>query len=133
MRRMSVMTRPDMLNTTEASNLIGRSQSAVRTAIRDGDLKGQNHEGRWYIDRQELLAWHKRARILKRRTRPAWEAIADLLIEYDSASVEELTVLSGLHEGNVRKHLACLVKEGRVERRPDKQWILITQAHDGAA
>ena len=43
-------------------------------------------------------------------------------------------MLSGLHIGNVRKYLACLVKEGRVDRRPDGQWYLIpTDAAAGAA
>ena len=123
----------DVLNTTEASALIGRSQTAVRTAIRDGSLQATNRDGRWYIDRQVLLAWHQRARLIRRHTPPPWEVIAKLLAEYDSASTEELEVLSGLHIGNVRKYIACLVKEGRVERRPDGQWFLIHQAEQGAA
>lgn len=103
----------------------------MRTAIRDGVLPATNINGRWYVKRDDLLAWHRRTRIVRRIGPPPWQAIADLLADYGSASIVELTALSGLHVGNVRKYTACLAKEGRAERRPDGQWVLTNRTDEG--
>jgi DNA-binding transcriptional ArsR family regulator len=133
---MSLVERPSVghLTTTEAAHLVGRTQGAVRGAIRDGHLPGIRHDGRRWVTVADLIAWDARApRLGARRKQPAHERTADILATYGPASVDELTVLADLHPGNVRKHLAILAKEGRVERRPDGEWALTTLDHAGAA
>ncbi|MDQ6839818.1 MAG: hypothetical protein M3137_16205 [Actinomycetota bacterium] len=124
----------DRLTTTEAGHLVGRTKDAIRNAINDGRLVGSNERGRWYVDREAVLAWDKRTRRYDRqRVTPAWARTGDLLAEYGSATVEELALLAGLHIGNVRKHLAILANLGRAERRPDGQWVLTAESRQGAA
>jgi len=64
----------DLLTTTEAGRLIGRTQSAVRTSMVSHSLCAQRIDGRWYVERQVLLDWAERSggRKPSRSTRP-WE------------------------------------------------------------
>ncbi len=123
----------DCLTTTEAAALVGRTQSAVRAAINNRGLPGFRHDGRNYVRRADLLAWDQRTRRAKRHCVPAYEHTAQLLREYQSATTPELAELSQLHPGNIRKHLAILATQGRVECRPDGQWVLTPEADTGAA
>jgi len=123
----------DLLTTTEAGRLIGRSQGAVRAAVQERSLAGSRIEGRWYIERHVLLDWAQRSRPHRRRSTCPWERCAVLLAEHTSASAEELAYLSGLHVGNVRKYLAILAAQGRAERLPDGQWVLTALDQHGAA
>jgi hypothetical protein len=123
----------DWLTTTEAAALIGRTQSAVRAAINNQALPGFRHDGRNYVRRADLLAWDQRTRRAKRHCVPAYEHTAQLLREYQSATTPELAELSQLHPGNIRKHLAILATQGRVECRPDGQWVLTPDPDTGAA
>ena len=123
----------DWLTTTEAAALIGRTQSAVRAAINNQALPGFRRDGRNYVRRADLLAWDQRTRRAKRHCVPAYEHTAQLLREYQSATTPELAELSQLHPGNIRKHLAILATQGRVECRPDGQWVLTSEPDTGAA
>ena len=124
----------DCLTTTEAAELTGRTQGAVRAAIKNHALPGFRHDGRNYIRRDDLLEWNKRTRRTKPRASVrSYEWTAHLLREYHSASVAELTELTHLHPGNVRKHLAILAEQGRAQCRPDGQWVLIPDPDTGAA
>lgn len=129
------MRKEDRLTTTEAAELIGRSQDTVRHGINFGQLTATRKEGRWYIDRDTLLAWDKKARrydnnIMRPR---AYDRAAELLEEYHSMTPEELATLAGIHIGNARKHLALLAAQGRAERLSDGQWVLTTRQHQGVA
>jgi hypothetical protein len=121
------------LTTTEAATLVGRSQSAVRAAINNHTLPGFRRDGRNYVRRSDLLAWDQRTKRHERHCVPAYERTAQLLREYRSATTPELAELSQLHPGNVRKHLAILATQGRVECRPDGQWVLTSDPETGAA
>lgn len=121
------------LTTTQAAQLLGVTQGAVRTAILEGRLMGSKAGGVWYVERQELLDWRQRTRHLTPRGGQPWERVASILIEYGTATADELSQLCGLHPGNVRKHLAILSKQGRVHRLPDGQWMLTASEHQGAA
>lgn len=123
----------DRLTTTEAGRLVGRSGAAVRQAINLGTLAATNVRGHWYVEREAVIAWNKRARRLTSKRPPAWERSAQLLAEYGSASPDELAVLANIHVGNARKYLAILGNLGRAERRSDGQWVLIALAEQGAA
>jgi excisionase family DNA binding protein len=125
---------PERLTTTEAAELIGRTQSAVRAAINSHQLPAVRHDGRHYVRRDDVLAWHQKARRMKPKISVrTYEWTAHLLREYHSASIAELTELTHLHPGNVRKHLAILAEQGRVECRPDGQWVLVPNPDTGAA
>jgi excisionase family DNA binding protein len=123
----------ELVTTTEAAELTGRSQGTIRVEILAGRLMATRVDGRWYIDRAALMVWNKHARrnvIVKSR---AYERTAELLEEYHSMSAEELATLAGIHVGNARKHLALLAAQGRAERLSDGQWVLTAQQHQGAA
>lgn len=124
---------PDLLTTTEAGELIGRTQDAVRIAINLGYLRAVNERGRWYIERDALVAWDKRARRFVRTRTPSWERAAEIIAEYGSVSAAELAQLAGIHIGNARKHLAILAKNGRVRCLDDGQWVLLGRQHQGVA
>jgi hypothetical protein len=109
---MDALMTQSMLTTTEAGRLLNRTQDAVRNAIRVGALEGHRIDGRWYIDREVLLAWHARARQIDRVGPRPWERVAELLSEHGSASTEEIARLMQVHPGNARKHLAILAAEG---------------------
>ena len=102
-------------------------------AIRRGVLAASKDRGIWLIARDDLVRWDDRTNHYVRSSLPSWEQTATLLAKYGSASPQELAELTDLHVGNVRKHLDILAKRGRAERRPDGQWVLIAQEHQGAA
>jgi DNA-directed RNA polymerase specialized sigma24 family protein len=116
----------ERLTTREVAVLTGRSQGAVRTAILEGRLAGERQLDGWRVTREEALAWHARTRRIPcpSSSRP-WNRAADMLAEYGAMTSEELARLLELNSGNARKHLAILAKEGRAERLPDGQWVLI--------
>jgi excisionase family DNA binding protein len=122
------------LTTTQAGDLVGVSQGAVRIAVLQGRLKGAKVGGVWYVEREELLEWRRHTRSVGPRCHQPWERVAAALGDYSSASADELSRLCDLHVGNVRKYLAILAKDRRVERLADGQWALIaTSQHQGAA
>jgi excisionase family DNA binding protein len=123
----------DRLTTREAAALTGRTQGAVKSAIHDGTLQGERLLDGWRVTRSDVLAWHRRTRVkAPRHTTRQWDKAAELLEEHGSLSAEELAPLIGRHSGNARKYLAILKAEGRAERLPDGQWVLIKR-HVGAA
>lgn len=130
---MSSIEIEELLTTTAAAAAVGVSQSAVRVAINEGRLTGSKAGGVWYVTRSDLLAWDRATKRPVFTRVPVWEHSAAILAEYGSLSAEELAVLADIHVGNARKHLAILAKQGRAERRPDGQWVLIAQEHQGAA
>lgn len=129
----SADTEVQLLTTTQAAQLVGVTQGAVRIAILQGRLMGAKAGGVWYVERQELLDWRQRTPPVTPRTRQPWERVASVLVEYGTATADELAQLCELHPGNVRKHLAILSKQGRVHRLPDGQWTLTASERQGAA
>jgi hypothetical protein len=120
------------LTTREAAALTGRSQDAVKTAIRDGKLHGERELDGWRVTQEDLLAWNARTRRVPSRRR-AWEPVAQILEEHGSASAEEMAVLADIHPGSARKYLVILANLGRAERLPDGQWVLTGKSRAGAA
>lgn len=116
----------DLLTTTEAARIVERSLDAVRHGVLDGTLAeaGRTDRGRPLVRRADLLAWDQTARRFHRPTR-RWEATAAALEALGPATAEELGAYVGVHPGNTRKHLAILVAQGRAQRRPDGQWVLL--------
>jgi hypothetical protein len=98
---------------------------AVKNAIRVGTLKGERLMDGWRVTRSDVLTWHQGARRSPRALSRPWERAAELLEEYGSLSLQELTLLLGRHPGNARKYVALLKAEGRAERLLDGQWVLI--------
>jgi excisionase family DNA binding protein len=123
----------ERLTTTQAADLVGVSQVAVRHAILEGRLEGSKIGGVWYVDRQSLLDWRRHNRGGGPRGHRPWERVAAALDEYGPSTAEELSHLCDLHAGNVRKYLAILAKEGRTERSSDGHWRLATKNQQGAA
>ncbi len=127
-----LVAQSDRLTTREVATLTGRTQSAVRAALFGGYLSGERQLDGWLITREEALAWNERTRVVPRPSSHPWERAAELLAEYGSLSSEEMGRLLQLNPGNARKHLAILKAEGRAERLPDGQWVLV-KSHAGAA
>jgi hypothetical protein len=121
-----------LLTTRQAAELTGRTQAAVKQAIGHGVLPGTRQIDGWRVKRSDALVWHKRTRVVAKRSIRQWDRAAELLEEHGSLSAEELAPLIGRHSGNARKYLAILKAEGRAERLPDGQWVLIKR-HVGAA
>jgi hypothetical protein len=121
-----------MLTTTEAGNLVGRTNGAVRMAIWNGSLPGQRQRDHWLVRAGDVLAWAARTQRHHWRKLPAprTDEVVTLLQEYGTASAEEVARLLQVHVGNARKYLAILGLEGRAERRPDGQWVLREQRRD---
>ena len=113
--------------------LTGRTQDAVKAAIRRGELPGKREMDGWRVTPPDLLAWNARTRRSSRSSSRPWERAAGLLAEYGSLSPQEMTPLLDRHPGNTRKYLAILRAEGRAERLPDGQWVLTNKSQAGAA
>ena len=119
----------EILTTTAAGLLVGRSGTAVRDACVAGRLPGtKDGEGFWRVRASDVLAWAAR----RQRGRgnplptPRTEEVVQLLSDWGSASAEELAKVMQLHPGNARKYLAILGAEGRAQRQSDGQWVLTT-------
>lgn len=129
----------DLIDTTEASQLIGRSVDAVRSAIRRGYLNSvaRTEYGRPLMRRCDVIAWAERTKRspYRHRYRP-WEHTYDVLTGFGAAFSTELAVVLDLHPGNVRKHLLVLEHQGRVRRLGDGQWAAVAAEksdHSGVA
>lgn len=124
----------DRLTTTEAAALTGRQLDTIRHAILQGRLPGIREDGRWWVEPEAVLAWHRKSqRHGPRRRPPAYEGSARLIAEYHSLSAEELSDLAGIHVGNARKHLVFLARQGRVVKLDDGQWVLTDNDEEGVA
>jgi len=116
-----------LLTTTEAGHLVGRSDSAVRGAVRSGLLKAVWDHNRWLVSAAAVMTWastHK-ANPWPRTAKPRTDEVVELLSDYGSASAEEVAGILGVHPGNARKYLALLARAGRAQRLEDGQWVLI--------
>jgi hypothetical protein len=118
----------DVLTTTEAGRLVGRSGTAVREACVRGQLPAQkDHDGFWHIRASDVLSWD--ARTPRGRgvplPRPRTEEVVQLLADWGSGSAEEVATVMCLHVGNARKYLAMLAAQGRAKRLNDGQWVLV--------
>jgi hypothetical protein len=71
------------------------------------------------------MAWNARAKVVSRPSSRPWDRAAALLGEFGSLSSQEMAPLLDRHPGNASKYLAILKAEGRAERLPDGQWVLI--------
>jgi DNA-directed RNA polymerase specialized sigma24 family protein len=125
----------EVITTTEAAKLTGRTVGAVRQAARRGVLPsvGKNPDGFHQLRRSDVLVWDRTHRRQTMPTRRPWERTAQAVAELEVATTDELAAYVGLHVGNVRKHLLILRAQGRAERRDDGQWVLTADAHAGAA
>ncbi len=119
----------DLLTTTEAGKLIGRSGTAVREACVRGALPGRKDEqGFWLVRSADAQAWAARSRRAVGRPlpRPRTDDVVELLNDWGSGSAEEVARAVGVHVGNARKWLKILQTEGRAQRLEDGQWVLTT-------
>ncbi len=130
------MLTDELVDTTTASRLVGRSVDAIRGAIRGGQLEcvTRDSRARPLVSREELLAWASRR---PPRTQPAFADGAARTIRaleaIGPATAEELGIFLDIHTGNVRKHLALLARQGDARRRSDGQWSLTALQAAGAA
>lgn len=116
-----------LLSTGEAGRLVGRTDSAVRHAVRLGLVEGLWNHSHWLVRASAVIAWadaHK-ANPAPRTAKPRTEDVAELLSDYGSASAEEVAAVLEVHPGNARKYLALLAVQGRAQRRKDGQWVLV--------
>jgi len=116
-----------VITTTEASRLTGRSPSAIRNAVSQRELASVGHTelGRLLLRTSDVLEWHKSRRRCQRAPSKPWNLTADGLGVLGAATSEELAAYVGIHPGNARKHLLILQAQGRAERGADGQWSLL--------
>jgi hypothetical protein len=116
----------NMLSTSEAGRLVGRTEDAVRAAIRRGALPAERGRDFWSVRATEVVAWAARTPAGRGNPhpRPRTAEVADILREYGSASAEEVAMLLQVHSGNARKYLAILAIQGTAKRLSDGQWVL---------
>lgn len=119
-----------LLTTTEAAELVGRTQAVVRTAICQGKLPaaGRTRLGHHLLRYEDVLDWVQRYPTYRPHPANRWNNTAAALSELGPATVEELGAYLSLHPGNVRKHLLILAAQGRAQREADGQWVLTTPA-----
>lgn len=124
-----------LLTTTEAAELVGRTQAVIRTAICQGKLPaaGRTPLGHHLLRQSDVLDWVRRHPTYRPHPGNRWNNTAAALGELGPATVEELGAFLSLHPGNVRKHLLILAAQGRAERRPDGQWVLTDQSDTSGA
>lgn len=120
------LSRNAVLTTREAGQLVGRSEDAVRAAIRRGDLDAERGRDFWLVSASDVIAWAAHTPIGRGNPlpRPRTEEVVGLLTDWGSGSAEELATVLGVHVGNARKYLAILAAQGRAERSKDGQWTL---------
>lgn len=123
-------TAAEIINTTEAARITGRSVDAVRSAIREGSISavGRTVTGRPLIRRADVLAWNERARRGSGHPTKPWERAIEALELLGPATTSEVGAFLGIHPGNARKHLAILAQQGRVRRGEDGQWVTIERS-----
>jgi len=125
----------EMLTTTEAGLLVGRTNAAIRGALFHGVLAGERQRDRWYVRRGDVEAWAARSRPGRGNPlpKPRTDEVVKILKEYGSASADEVAQFLCLHPGNARKYLALLGQAGQAVRRSDGQWTLFDQVHEEVA
>jgi hypothetical protein len=119
----------DLITTSDAARLTGRTVDAVRGAIKMHVLtsRGKNDRGYHLVLRTDLLEWHREHPPTNRARRylgAPWDVVMDALAVIQPATPEEVAGFVGLHPGNARKHLSILAAQGRVAVGPDRQWTL---------
>lgn len=123
--------RDELVSLPEAARRLGVHRATVNDMVRDERLPAQRFGAHWQVRRSDLdrfAASYVRPPNAPKRRRPTLPEsaprIIELLGEFETASVAELTPFLGLHEGNVRKHLRLLELEGLVRRTSDGEWRL---------
>jgi hypothetical protein len=124
-----------VLGTREAGRLVGRTEDAIRAAIRGGTLPGERGRDFWYVRASDVIAWAARTRRGRGKSlaKPRTDEVVELLKEYGSVSTDDVATLLQVHPGNARKYLAMLGLQGRAYRRPDGQWALVDESPDEEA
>lgn len=133
---MAFVTDAEVLTTTDAAKLVGRSIGSVRRAIDRGVLPsvGHTYAARPLVSRAALLRWHQEHPPMStRRISGTYERTALALRTLGPSDAPALADYLGIHPGNVRKHLAYLAREGRAQRGADGLWMLTVAAASGAA
>jgi DNA-binding transcriptional ArsR family regulator len=125
----------ELITTAQAGRLVGRTEGAIRAAIRFGQLTpaARTDQGHHRLRAEDVRAWDASHRRLDRPSARTWERTAQALAELEAATADEIGAYLSLNPGNVRKHLLILESQGRVQRHKDGQWTLTGQAQPGAA
>jgi excisionase family DNA binding protein len=124
----------------EVAERLGVHRATVNDMVRAGRLRAHRVGACWQVEVDDLEAFAKgyvrpsNAPNRRERALPASTGkIIALLGEFGSADAIEVSVLVGLHEGTVRKHLRLMERAGLVFPLPTGQWELATNAQRSKA
>ena len=128
---------PTTIDSTEYAGLpevaerLGVHRATVNDMVVSGRLAAQREGARWLVRRDDLdrfaASYVRPANAPDRRDSSlptSAPRIIELLREFDSAFARELAPFLDLNEGNVRKHLRLMERQGLVHCRDDGQWVL---------
>jgi hypothetical protein len=111
----------------EASALIGCARVTLNLHVLAGRLPAtRGPGGHWFLDDAGLAQARSMVHPLPRRVgmcSPCMR-VAELLYRWDSGTVAEIAPLLGIVEGNVRKHLGHLARDGHAMRQLGGDWVL---------
>ena len=121
----------------EVAERLGIHRATVNDMVRSGRLPATRDGAHWLVRRTDLEDFASayvrpsNAPTPRSSTLPSTAPkILELLAEFESASVLELTPLLAIHEGNVRKHLRLMEVAGLVTPGRDAQWRLTDRGTD---
>lgn len=122
-----------MLSLPEAADLLGVHRATVNEMVLTGRLPAERVGPHWVIDENEFNRFRSTYERPKHYTRPKgasqasdhWVAhLLQLLAEWDSATVAELSEVVDLVPGNIRKYLCIAEARGLAVRNEYGDWML---------
>jgi excisionase family DNA binding protein len=128
---MTTTTRSELVSLPEAASRLQLHRATVNAMVRDGRITATRIDAHWFITREDLESFAQKytrppnsPKGARRKSALPETAsnIVELLQDWDSAAVDEIQLVTGLHPGNVRKNLMILRSLGLAERRDDGCW-----------
>jgi len=115
------------LSIPEAAAIIGCGRNTLNVKILEGRVPATRRvDGKWMLDPEGLAIAealiHPKPRPVK--SCKTCHQVGELLFGWGTGTVAEMTLVMGIHEGNVRKHLNHLGGKGLAIRRVDGAWEL---------
>jgi hypothetical protein len=118
---------------SEAAAIIGCTRRTINRHVLAGHISANRGAyGHWYVDEAGITQLRTMIRPQPRQVDVCASCIraAELLYRWDSGTTQEMAPVIGIVEGNVRKHLGHLARDGHAMRQLDGTWVLTVKGRE---
>lgn len=128
---MTLVSENHLVSLPEAASELHLHRATVNAMVRDGRIPAIREGAHWFIHRKDLdefAGTYERPANSPPRDRSSRAlsgtgiTLMGLLLEWDSATVDEVQLVTGLHPGNIRKNFRILEALHLAERGSDGKW-----------